>query len=508
MLRSIYSQGHELSRVTLDILIPQVLQHASPETLNQILRRAAQNQESLPPIDDRELEELGMHFLSSISRSPDWSNNLSFADENNQTIAHLCAISGYTRLLTKVVDWGIDLDVRDVSGLTALHCAYLREDWDCVGILKGAGADESIRDNLGRLPREMCQHPEYEGSMFSEREAASSPVQFSSPGEGDWVDLCRVSTSPEDSILLGTRLMPQLPLQSPSGIKATSSPMPVPRPASEGSFSADDDTWAQAFGNLQISGPPQSSVRPPSNSSRGRARGGMTPGYGWANSTYPLLSPTLSRNVSSGAAGRLRSLPTTSSFNPMPAFPMPQPAVLSFPVPEPTVFQEDTDDDTDSPSRQSPSPRCSPSPRIDGPSISRYHTPAQTPSLHVQQVTRANVLAVSRPRSSQSTPRSHQPSPSGSSPRYGPPPGPPPTLPLSSSKGGVAGSPQRLSQYEKDEKAAMRQQIQEAVKMWPSAEQEKERESIKFKAEQKPVPLDKGALADSMARTRRGLNIP
>src|SRR5882757_7435143 len=99
MLRSIYSQGHELSRVAPDVLIPQMLQHASPENLSHVLRRLAQSQDSLPPIDDRELEELGERFLTTICDSRQWSDDLSFVDENHQTIAHLCVLSGYTRLL-------------------------------------------------------------------------------------------------------------------------------------------------------------------------------------------------------------------------------------------------------------------------------------------------------------------------------------------------------------------------------------------------------------------------
>jgi len=63
MLRPIYSQGHELSRVALDILIPQLLQHASPETLSHAL------QDGLPPIDDGELEEFGLRFLATTSDS-------------------------------------------------------------------------------------------------------------------------------------------------------------------------------------------------------------------------------------------------------------------------------------------------------------------------------------------------------------------------------------------------------------------------------------------------------
>jgi hypothetical protein len=249
MLRSIYSQGHELSRVALDILIPQVLQHASPETLSHALRRLAQSQDSLPPIDDRELEELGVRFLTTICDSRHWSDDLSCVDENHQTIAHLCVLSGYTRLLTKVIEWGIDLDVQDVSGLTALHCAYLREDWDCVRILKEAGADEYIKDNLGRIPRRMCQYVETEGTIHSEREEPSTPATIF---RGEKIGLMSLAGLHLTGELYSALPRLQLPWQSPSIIKAggsgiRASSIPIPRPSSEGSSIADDDSWSTAF---------------------------------------------------------------------------------------------------------------------------------------------------------------------------------------------------------------------------------------------------------------------
>jgi len=237
MLRSVYGQGDELPRVALNVLVPQVLQHASPEAFNRTLRRLAQNQDDLSPIDE---EELGMRFLASISHSQDWSNELSFSDEKHQTIAHLCVLSGYTRLLTKVVNWGIDLDVQDMSGLTALHCAYLREDWDCVRILRDAGAGEDIRDNLGRIPREVCQRVESEDTARSEREVAPTPIV----GEQVWLEVSRLCASPEDFTLLGTQTVPQPARRNPShtrgGIAAL--PISIPGPSSECSFSANDDS--------------------------------------------------------------------------------------------------------------------------------------------------------------------------------------------------------------------------------------------------------------------------
>jgi hypothetical protein len=274
VLRSVFSQGGRLPHVAPDIQLPQVLQHASPEVLNHALRRLVQRQDGLPPAPNRELEELGIRFLAAISDSPYWSSDLSFADENHQTIAHLCALSGYTRLLTEVIDWGIDLDVRDVCGLTALHCAYLHEHWDCVRVLKEAGANEYIMDNQGRTPREMYRHAESEGTVDSEWGAG----RFSSAGEETLLDTPNMSASPD----YDTQVMLHLPLQISSGITA----------------------------------------------------GGEAPRYGWSHLIYPPSPSGVQRNMLNGAPVGFHSVPATSSFDGLvPTFPVPEPAI-PFPIPE------------------------------------------------------------------------------------------------------------------------------------------------------------------------------
>ena len=609
MLRSIYSQGHELSRVALDILIPQVLQHASPESLNHALHRLAQGQDSLPLIDDRELEELGVRFLAAISDSPQWSNDLSFADGIRQTIAHLCVLSGYTRLLTKVVDWGIDLDLQDVNGLTALHFAYLREDWDCVQILKEAGADEYIEDNLGRTPRGMCQRVESEGT---EREVGRS----SSTEEEDWLDVPML-TSPGKLALLDAQMMPQLDWQNSSEITGDgicASPMPDLGFLNEDSF---DDSWTQAFSNLQISeSPPPLSRTLSSISSSPSWREHRPPRYGWSPRICPP-SPMggVQWDVSSGAPVRFHSLSSTSFNGIAPAFPIPEPAVLfpipepavpfplarqvhhfepialsfppplspppatppfpvlglasqvhhfepvtplfsppsspppatpsflvsgqtvppfpphhldlvepsfpilhptippfaapgqvlsfpvleraapTFPVLEPTSYVGDINEYYANSLSLSPSPQQGP-PRRDLYPGSRYHTPAQTPHFHGPHATHSSSLLVfSRPPSPRSTRPSHPPPPS---PRCDPPPSPPSSPPPSppphyGSSEGVAPS----SPFEEGTAARRHQFLEvpfrEATRTtWPSASQEKERQSIVYKVEQVAVTLAKG----------------
>ena len=477
VLRSVSGQRGELPRVAPDILL---LQQASPKDLNQALRRLLQRQGGLPPARDRELEELGVRFLATISGSPYWSNDLSFADENHQTIAHLCVLSSYTRLLTKVVNWRIDLDVRDMSGLTALHCAYLREDWDCVRILKEAGANEYIKDNLGRTPREMCQRVESEGTVYSESEGGRS-----SSVEEDWPDVHRKSASSENFTLLDAHMMLQPSWRNSSDITPSSgiraSPMPISGPSSEGSFNPNDEPWIQAFRNLQISEPPPPLARPfPLTTSSPSTRGGGPPRYGWSHLIYPPSpSSGVQWSTSSGAPVRFHPLLATSSFDgpapafPMPEpavpFPMPEPAVPSFPVLEPTAYLEEVNHYANHLSQRLSS-QWGP-PRVVPYLMSEHHTLAQTPPFHAQRLYQAPP-----------------------SPHCVLPPTPPPPRYVKS-EGAVPNlPPPHLSRFE-GEKAMIRHQLQEAMRTWPSAEQEKEEQSMKFR--DLDLRKAKGTLADA-----------
>ena len=560
-LRSVSSQGEdELPRASPDVLVPQVLRHASPEALNHAIRLLAQNQDGPPPIDNQELEELGVRFLASTSHVRDWSNNLSVADQNRQTIAHRCVLFGYTRLLTKVIDWDVDLDVQDVSGLTALHCAYLCEDWDCVRILKNAGAGENIKDNLGRIPREMCQHVDDEGTIYSEREVASTPARFSSMGEQVWANIPNLCAPSENLTLPGTQTVFQPPWRSLGDINAVggiyASPMPIPAPWSEHSSSADDESWTQAFNNLQISETPVPFARPIANSSSGRRD--IAPRYGQGHLLYSPPPSETQWSAPSGAPATVHDPPTTSSFEdlllafPMPQpfappfpvpepavpfpipepavpFPIPEPAVPvplpihelaelavssfslpvldpatpSFPVPEPTGFPEEMNHYADmQPPLQRDSPGMVPS------LISRYHIPMQTSSFHGPHVALSNLPAFSSQQwSPESSRRPYQPPPNASSTRYAPPPGPPPSPPppplllRNVSLGVVPSPPPHLSQSQRVYE--WRRQLQEnMMRAWPSVAQEEKAQSVKLRMEEKTVTLEKGALADLKASTK------
>ena len=550
-LRSVSCPGDELPRVSPDILVPQVLRKTSPEAINHALRLLAQNQDGPPPIDNQELEELGVRFLESRSHVRDWSNNLSVADQNRQTIAHRCVLLNYTQLLTRVVGWDIDLDVQDVSGLTALHCAYLCENWACVRILKNAGAGENIKDNLGRIPREMCQHVESEGIIYSEREVASTPARFSSVGDQVWADVASPCASPETVTLLGAHTMLQPPWRSSGNINAVggthASPMPIPAPWSERYSNVDDESWTQAFNNLQISESPPPLAVPSTitNSASG------APQY---DLNYSPPPHGVQWNAPTGAPPTSHDLPITSSFDTLvpvftmpqpgaPPFPVPDPAVpfpipepavpfpipelaasgplpipepaepaLSsfsypvldpaippFPVPEPTGSPEEINHCTNLQSRQLPLQWDPVSSRMVPSLTSRYHIPAQTSFIHGPHITLSNLPSFpSQQLCPQSIQRPNQP-PNASSTRYAPPPGPPPrNVPL----GGAVPRPPCSPSQRAKEWEAIRRQLQEVITVWPSAGQEEQKQSVRLRMEEKPVTLEKGALADLKASTK------
>lgn len=214
--------------------------------------------------------------------------------------------------------------------------------------------------------------------------------------------------------------------------------MPIPGPSSEDSFSSYDELWAQPFSNLQTSESPLPLARPFSLiTSSPSGRGGGAPRCGWSHLIYPPSAARVQRNVSSGAPVIFNSLPGTSSFD--------GPA-LAFPLPEPYLMSE-------------------------------HHPLEQTLRPHT---TRSCSLHVStRVHSLQSAQHLHQSSPS---PRC--------VLPqlyrhiMSNWKEPFPTYHQPcLSRFEEDEKATIRHQLQEAMRTWPSAEQENEKQSMEFRRE-------------------------
>jgi len=189
LLRVMAGQEHDVTSKTWDFMIPHVLQNVSL-TGREFLHHAtqpAQPTSQFSSINPGELEGWTLLFLASLADKPSWEDTVSLVNAHHQTLAHLAVLFRYTTLLKKVAQWGIDVDVQDVNGFTALHCAYLCGDLDSVGILKGYGADEDIQDNLGRRPLDMyipSTNDPGRGSPLSDH--TPSPAQRPTTSEGDW----------------------------------------------------------------------------------------------------------------------------------------------------------------------------------------------------------------------------------------------------------------------------------------------------------------------------------
>jgi len=104
---------------------------------------------------DGQVESALLNALLSLREKPNFDEIVSTSNDSSQTLAHLSVLYGYKSLLERLVEWRIDLTVADISGLTALHCAYLKEDRESIRILLSWGASSSIEDRLGRRPRDL-----------------------------------------------------------------------------------------------------------------------------------------------------------------------------------------------------------------------------------------------------------------------------------------------------------------------------------------------------------------
>jgi hypothetical protein len=193
-IRTVSGQGHTFTPENWDAMIPHFVQNVS-ENGRAILHRITHPSQPMNPSFSTaasEMEALTVRLLAPFTTSPSWENSVSFVNEHHQTLAHLAVLFRYTTLLDKVAQWGINVDVQDVNGFTALHCAYLCGDLDSVRILKGYGADEDVQDCLGRRPLDMYI-PREKTSPSGDRTSSSARIP-SAIGD-DWEELSAASSS-------------------------------------------------------------------------------------------------------------------------------------------------------------------------------------------------------------------------------------------------------------------------------------------------------------------------
>src|SRR5258708_2646259 len=87
-------------------------------------------------------EEALISILSLHPWSPEYSAAFNLVNKYGQNLAHLCAQLHYHRLLITVIEWGVDISVRDANGWTPLDFARFYGDVDAMDILEGGWEDD------------------------------------------------------------------------------------------------------------------------------------------------------------------------------------------------------------------------------------------------------------------------------------------------------------------------------------------------------------------------------
>ena len=101
---------------------------------------------------DNDIERAIIRALEPLQTLANFDELVSMANDYNQTLAHFAGLSGYSKLLRRLVEWNIDLTIADVNGLKPLHCAYKGGCRVCVELLLDAGASGTVLDAIGKTP--------------------------------------------------------------------------------------------------------------------------------------------------------------------------------------------------------------------------------------------------------------------------------------------------------------------------------------------------------------------
>ena len=240
-----------LASGTWDAMIPLFLRNVSPAGRATLYQHFSAPMNQSFSMSAGEMEQLILQFLTSISNSPNWENTISLVNEHRQTLAHLAVLFRYTTLLEKVAQWGIDVDTQDVNGFTALHCAYLCGDLDSVQILMGYGADDDIRDNLGRRPLDMR-------SSRTNAQSHGSPASDHTGTSQEWEKVSVTSSQSEsvDGANLPAARRQQLHTPEPTASPWTMpAPIRMPSPSS-GNSCSQIETWIDEVGERRLSASP------------------------------------------------------------------------------------------------------------------------------------------------------------------------------------------------------------------------------------------------------------
>jgi len=101
-------------------------------------------------------ESVFIEVLATFKNLPDFEHRLSSVNIYGQSLLHLAIHLQYRELVQRLVDWGIDLNIKDMNGFTALHAAYLCGPVSIIDTLEQRGAIQLSLDILGRPPIELA----------------------------------------------------------------------------------------------------------------------------------------------------------------------------------------------------------------------------------------------------------------------------------------------------------------------------------------------------------------
>ena len=101
-------------------------------------------------------ESAFIEVLTAFKSLPDFEQRLSMVNVYRQSMLHLAVHLRYRELVQRLVDWGIDLNIKDMNGFTALHTAYLCGDPLITRTLEHRGTIQLSLDILGRPPLELA----------------------------------------------------------------------------------------------------------------------------------------------------------------------------------------------------------------------------------------------------------------------------------------------------------------------------------------------------------------
>lgn len=91
-----------------------------------------------------------------IRMSPGIKDYLTDTDEKGDTLLHDCCEKGNLRLLTVLVEIGLNVNTRGAQKRTPLHLASLRNNTPIVSLLLNSCADVFAKDSEGSRPADLC----------------------------------------------------------------------------------------------------------------------------------------------------------------------------------------------------------------------------------------------------------------------------------------------------------------------------------------------------------------